>query len=94
MPDARALHRSTAGPRVIRPSIQSVARGLALLVAALTLNACGTVGPKPWERDLMARPDMALDAAPIDSAIDDHVYFSKEGASGGRGFGGGGCGCN
>jgi hypothetical protein len=67
---------------------------LVLAAAGLALGACGTVGPKPWERDLMARPDMALDAAPVDSAIDDHVYFSKEGASGGRGFGGGGCGCN
>lgn len=27
-------------------------------------------------------------------AIDDHIYFSREGASGGRTFGGGGCGCN
>ena len=25
---------------------------------------------------------------------DDHIYFSKEASSGGRGFGGGGCGCN
>jgi hypothetical protein len=29
-----------------------------------------------------------------DSAIDDHIYFSKEASSGGRGFAGGGCGCN
>lgn len=42
----------------------------------------------------MARPDMAPDPAPIDSAIDDHIYFSKEASTGGRGFGGGGCGCN
>jgi hypothetical protein len=37
---------------------------------------------------------MQLDAYPVDAAIDDHIYFSKEAASGGRGFGGGGCGCN
>jgi hypothetical protein len=29
-----------------------------------------------------------------DAAIDDHIYFSKEASSGGRGFAGGGCGCN
>ena len=34
------------------------------------------------------------DHVDIDAAIDDHIYFSKEGTSGGRGFGGGGCGCN
>jgi hypothetical protein len=62
--------------------------------ALLLLGACANGGPKPWERDLMARPDMALDAAALDGAIDDHVYFSKEGATGGRGIGGGGCGCN
>jgi hypothetical protein len=30
----------------------------------------------------------------LDLAIDDHIYFSKEASSGGRGFAGGGCGCN
>jgi hypothetical protein len=37
---------------------------------------------------------MSLDHAPLDATIDDHIYFSKEASSGGRGFGGGGCGCN
>jgi hypothetical protein len=37
---------------------------------------------------------MALNANPIDAAIDDHIYFSKEATSGGRSLGGGGCGCN
>jgi hypothetical protein len=49
---------------------------------------------QPWERDVLARPEMSLDGAPLDAAIDDHIYFSKEASSGGRGFGGGGCGCN
>ncbi len=69
-------------------------RSIAALACIASLGACGVLGVKPWERDLMARPDMAPDPAPIDSAVDDHVYFSKEAASGGRGFGGGGCGCN
>jgi hypothetical protein len=68
----------------------------ALFLAALTalLSACSGVGVKPWDRDLMAKPEMAPDPAPIDSSIDDHIYFSKEATTGGRGFGGGGCGCN
>jgi len=74
---------------------QTFPRRLCLgLVTLLLLSGCGMVGVKPWERDLMARPEMALDAAPVDAGIDDHIYFSKEAASGGRGFGGGGCGCN
>jgi len=71
-----------------------LARGLAALLVLAALGGCGVVGVKPWQRDLMAKPEMQLDAAPMDSAIDDHIYFSKEASSGGRGFGGGGCGCN
>ena len=72
-----------------RPLLRTTAL---LLFAALT--GCSTIGIKPWERDILARPEMALDAAPVDTALDEHIYFSREAASGGRGFGGGGCGCN
>ena len=58
------------------------------------LTGCSSLGVKPWERDLLAKKSMQLNNAPLDSAIDDHIYFSKEASSGGRGFGGGGCGCN
>jgi len=57
-------------------------------------GGCGSLGVKPWERDLMAKPEMQFDASPVDATIDDHLYFSKEASTGGRGFGGGGCGCN
>jgi len=49
---------------------------------------------RAWERGVLARRDMALDTDPLEIAFDDHVFFSKEGASGGRSFAGGGCGCN
>jgi hypothetical protein len=65
-----------------------------LLGLLLALAGCSTLGVKPWQREILARPEMALTANPMDAAIDDHIYFSKEAASGGRGFGGGGCGCN
>jgi hypothetical protein len=60
----------------------------------MLLGLAGCAGVQPWERDVLARPEMSLDNAPLDAAIDDHIYFSKEASSGGRGFGGGGCGCN
>ena len=66
---------------------------LGIAVVAM-LGGCSAVGVKPWERGTLARPEMALDAYPVDTSFDEHVYFSKEAASGGRGFGGGGCGCN
>jgi hypothetical protein len=64
------------------------------LIVLLALGGCSALGVKPWQREVLARPQMALNASPMDAAIDDHIYFSKEAASGGRSFGGGGCGCN
>lgn len=65
---------------------------LAFICAALA--GCANLGVQPWEREALARDDMQLDSHALDTAFDDHIYFSKEGTSGGRGFGGGGCGCN
>jgi len=64
------------------------------VLASLVLSACSDFGVKPWERDVLARPEMQLIHDPIEAGLDDHIYFSKEASSGGRGFGGGGCGCN
>lgn len=67
----------------------------ALLLAALAAMAgCSSLGVKPWERDLLSREEMRIDSSTVDEQFDEHVYFSKEASSGGRGFGGGGCGCN
>ena len=51
-------------------------------------------GVRPWERGRLAAAGMALGDNPLELGFDDHMYFSKEASSGGRGFGGGGCGCN
>lgn len=69
-------------------------RILCLLAIAAIMSGCTTLGVKPWQRDVLAREEMQLDANPLDAAIDDHMYFSKEASSGGRSFAGGGCGCN
>jgi hypothetical protein len=70
--------------------------GYSLLMAGgLSAAAgCGGLGVKPWQRDVLAREEMQLNRDPLDAAIDDHMYFSKEASSGGRSFAGGGCGCN
>jgi hypothetical protein len=67
-------------------------RVLAASVVALLLSGCA--GVEPWDRDVLARPDMQLVSDPSEAAADEHIYFSKEASSGGQGFGGGGCGCN
>ncbi|MDD8058683.1 MULTISPECIES: DUF4266 domain-containing protein [Shewanella] len=72
------------------PLIKTV---LALAIAS-SLLGCSSLGVQPWEKDQFAREDMALNSEKLDLALDDHIYFSKEGTSGGRSLAGGGCGCN
>ncbi len=69
---------------------------LASVLAALSLAASsfGCTVVKPWDRDMLARPDMAFDTDPIETARRNHIYFSKEATPPGGGGGGGGCGCN
>ncbi|MFQ3219868.1 MAG: hypothetical protein ACJAUL_001524 [Paraglaciecola sp.] len=67
---------------------------IAFIMALLPLGGCANLGVKPWERNLLATQAMALNSEGVDLGLDDHIYFSKEAASGGRSFAGGGCGCN
>jgi Domain of unknown function (DUF4266) len=69
-------------------------RTLMVIFGVLVLTGCSSMGVKPWERDVLAKEEMQLISDPLEVAIDEHIYFSKEASSGGRGFGGGGCGCN
>lgn len=65
-----------------------------MLLSMLVLNGCSSLGIEPWERDLLAQKKMQLDPYPLDTYLDEHIYYSKESSSGGKGVGGGGCGCN
>ena len=67
---------------------------LAIIAVMLSASACQSLGVEPWQRDVLSRPDMQFQARDLELTTDDHFYFSKEGTSGGRGFAGGGCGCN
>lgn len=66
---------------------------LAALFLLLVAGAgCATV--HPWDRDLLAQPKMRFNPSPMMHAVDEHIYFSKEGSVGGQDVTGGGCGCN
>ena len=58
----------------------------------LLLTSCANV--KPWERDALADYTMRPDRDPVTLTLRDHLWFSREASNGGRGIGGGGCGCN
>ncbi len=63
--------------------------------AVLLLGAAGSCArTRPWERELLARPEMAPDGDPDREALRRHMLGTREGAVGGEGGGGGGCGCN
>ena len=65
-----------------------IAQILLALSIAGALSGCGNIEPwvKPYERDRLADP--------VSSAYIYHVYEAREGARGGEGTAGGGCGCN
>jgi hypothetical protein len=74
----------------------AIARIILPLLLMAGLSGCSGIEPwvKPYERDRRADPIMALDGDPVSSAYMQHVYESREGARGGEGAVGGGCGCN
>ena len=67
---------------------------LLFLAATTVLIGSGCANVKPWQRGTMADYTMRGDRDPLGQAQIEHIWFSREEASGGRGVGGGGCGCN
>ncbi len=67
----------------------------ALILLAASCAGCGAIKPvEAWEKGTLARPEMTFESDRLAQAYAEHIYFSKEAASGGNGVGGGGCGCN
>lgn len=71
----------------------STAKYAVILVFVLLGSACAT-SVKPWERGELARKEMGFIVDPMETAIEEHIHFSKEGSSSGSAVSGGGCGCN
>ena len=70
-------------------------RFAALALLLLALGGCNTTPTvQAWEKGNLARSEMGFERDALDAKFTDHIYFSKEAASGGTGVGGGGCGCN
>lgn len=65
---------------------------LLLVLSGAMLISCTEV--RAWERGYLARDEMAWDPDALESALNDHIFFSKEASSGGNSAAGGGCGCN
>lgn len=64
----------------------------ALMFLCLGGVACARV--PPYERETLARRDMALEPNADLTAGEEHAFAYREGSSGGGDAKGGGCGCN
>ncbi|HWR01078.1 MAG TPA: DUF4266 domain-containing protein [Chlorobaculum sp.] len=76
----------------MKKSIIRTAAAFGCLISATSLSGCATV--QPWEKQNLAKPEMTFEGDKLDTGYTEHIYSSKEAASGGAGVGGGGCGCN
>jgi hypothetical protein len=66
-------------------------RAVVALTLGLASSACVTV--QPYEREILAQPDMNPASDPLEETFLSHIQTAREGGFGGHGASGGGCGC-
>lgn len=76
----------------MKPTFRLLAAGV--LVAGALLTGCSTPVPQRQYGRYLGDMTMRPDRDPAGLALAEHMFFSREAATGGRGVGGGGCGCN
>jgi hypothetical protein len=76
----------------LAPSAVLTAVMTAALAAALA--GCGRQAVRAAEKEFLADQVMTFDEDRHEASSDDHIRSNREGAAGGHGAGGGGCGCN
>jgi hypothetical protein len=65
-----------------------------VLVCVALLGGCGRNAVRASEKEFLADQVMVFDDDGQEAAADEHILSNREGAAGGRGSKGGGCGCN
>lgn len=78
--------------RAVMPQTRKSLSAAVLLAGVLLASGCKNV--EPWQKRTLSDATMRGDRDPAGQGLADHMWFSREAASGGRGVGGGGCGCN
>ena len=64
------------------------------VLIAITLAGCGRNAVRASEKEFLADQVMVFDEDAQETEAEEHMMSNREGAAGGRGTGGGGCGCN
>jgi hypothetical protein len=65
-----------------------------IAIVVLLLSGCGRNAVRASEKEFLADQVMVFDDDGQEAASDEHIMTNREGAAGGRGSKGGGCGCN
>jgi len=81
-----------AGGGATLPAAMVRTTSLVLALLAFTLAGCVTV--HPYQREYLTNPAMDVEREEGEGEFQAHVFDSREGATGGHGSTGGGCGCN
>lgn len=66
---------------------------LSLGVVILAFSS-GCMNVQPWQRATLADEAMLAERGSVNAMLNEHVWFSREAATGGRGVAARGCGCN
>jgi Domain of unknown function (DUF4266) len=78
---------------LVPATVQTIAMRISIFFVLLSVAVVsGCVKVMPYQRGTLAHPTMGTDEVGI--GIDGHVRGVSEGAAGGLGAAGGGCGCN
>ncbi len=80
--------------RITRVMVRAVVRSLTTFVMLMAISASGCVVVKAHERGNLAKRAMTNDRDAGEARFGQHATGSREGADGGTGQPGGGCGCN
>ncbi len=74
--------------------MRAIISALAIAIVASLATGCGRTAVRASEKAFLADQVMIFAADPQEAASDDHIKSEREGAAGGNGAKGGGCGCN
>ncbi len=80
----------------MKSQMQKTLLTASLVITAMGMGGCASIEPwvKPYERDNLADPIMAMNRNPVSASYTMHAFQAREGARGAEGGAGGGCGCN
>ncbi len=66
-----------------------------VIASCVVQTGCANLGKvEAFEKGNLAKESMTFGGDGLEGRFHEHIYASKENASGGNGVGGGGCGCN